>query len=206
MISKKKTAKKPAPPKQTKKPAAKKRSHKKSTQKQTAMKGSTSMNEPIQHTFSTPQSATQPSLIEGLLAAISDKLSELVQIETYCATKIAEKYESPAAPVLPPVHVAAPAPLASVAAAPAPAQAAEAKPTSRPGVGLLRRLDNSAWPRSHEGRVDHCDQDVQPRPQRTAGQRVDRVHPIQQVACDAGPATLAAWLRCPARLRCACAY
>lgn len=81
-----------------------------------------------------------PSCTEALLEAIHTTLKDLVAIETYCATKIAEKYEAPAvaAPVAAPVASVQPV-LTSVPATPAPAQqsAAPAVPSARPGQGTI---------------------------------------------------------------------
>jgi hypothetical protein len=122
----KQAAKKPA------KPAAKKAATKKPANKPRTRKVPTTM-----------QDAPTKSTVESLLESIAATLKELVAIETYCATKIAEKYETPAVPapaVAPAVAVAAPV-LASVPAVPAPAQtAAPSAPATRPGSGTVGGL------------------------------------------------------------------
>jgi hypothetical protein len=142
MISKKKAAKKPAPAKQAKKPAkpTTKKSHKKSPKKPVT-KGSKPMTE------NQPTTAPQISAVEALLMSIATKLDELVAIESYCAKKIAEKYEAPVQPAPVAAVAAEPASVASIAAAPAPAQtAAPSVPASRPGAGTVGGM---VW--------DYCD-------------------------------------------------
>jgi hypothetical protein len=114
--------------------------------KQTAKKAAPkkSANKPrTRKVLKTMQDAPTKSTVESLLESIAATLKELVAIETYCATKIAEKYETPAVPapaVAPAVAVAAPV-LASVPAVPAPAQtAAPSAPATRPGPGTVGGL------------------------------------------------------------------
>ena len=82
-----------------------------------------------------PAIASQTSTVEALLTRIAAQLSELVQIETYCAMKVAEKYAKPAEPS----PAATPVSRPSVPAQPAPAQPAPAQavPASRPGAGTV---------------------------------------------------------------------
>jgi hypothetical protein len=128
--------KKATPVKQTAKPAAKKQAAKKPAPKKSVKKSNNKKGmQPM-------QDAPVKSQIEVLLETMIAKLSELVQIETYCAEKIAAKYEAPVAPaVAAPAAVAPAAAPASIPAAPAPGvAAAPAAPATRPGQGTIGGL------------------------------------------------------------------
>jgi hypothetical protein len=123
MTAKKKSAKKPTPKKSVAKAPSKNKSRNTNIKKEGKI-----MNEETQN--------TSLATLDARLASIDAKLGELVQIETYLATKA---FEASKTVIVPAASAAAPVPQpASVPAIPAPAQQPAVAP--RPGQGTVGGL------------------------------------------------------------------